>query len=308
MKRLIQWFFTGVFVATAATALLLRYENYLIKPWTRDGQVQADIITVASRVTGPVEHVYFKDNQFVKKGELLFTIDKSTFIAAVNQAQGQLLVDEANAAEALDVLVRSKKLVEEDVDAIARQALVQYEYAWQAADAQVKASKARLETAELNLKYTDVYAPVSGYITNYSLYKGTMSVADTPLISLVDVSSYWVYGYFKETDVANIREGDKAEITLMGYPESPLQGVVQSLGWGIAQMNTELNYNLLPEVSATFEWIRLAQRIPVKILFTHIPAHVRLRVGTTASILVDTAAREKLPEGVSEIRRKVWYK
>lgn len=305
MKRLFQWFLTCAFAATAIVVVLVRYEDYLVKPWTRDGQVQADIITVASRVTGPVEHVRFVDNQFVKKGDLLFSIDKSTFIAAVNQARSQLEVDEANAAEALDVLARSRKLVAEDVDAIARQALVQYEYAWQAADAQVKASKARLETAELNLQFTDVYAPVSGFVTNYSLYRGTMSVADVPLISLVDTSSYWIFGYFKETSVQNIREGDRAEITLMGYPDTPLQGVVQSLGWGIAQSNNNLNYELLPEVNATFEWIRLAQRIPVRIQLTHVPPQVRLRVGTTASILIDTAAREDEYIEHGEVRRKV---
>jgi RND family efflux transporter MFP subunit len=305
MKRLFQWFLTCAFAATAIVVVLVRYEDYLVKPWTRDGQVQADIITVASRVTGPVEHVRFVDNQFVKKGDLLFSIDKSTFIAAVNQARSQLEEDEANAAEALDVLARSRKLVAEDVDAIARQVLVQYEYAWQAADAQVKASKARLETAELNLQFTDVYAPVSGFVTNYSLYRGTMSVADVPLISLVDTSSYWIFGYFKETSVQNIREGDRAEITLMGYPDTPLQGVVQSLGWGIAQSNNNLNYELLPEVNATFEWIRLAQRIPVRIHLTHVPPQVRLRVGTTASILIDTAApvEEYIEHG--EVRRKV---
>lgn len=305
MKRLFQWLITCAVIATAVVVLLARYEDFLIKPWTRDGQVQADIITIASRVTGPVVFVGFKDNQYVEKGDLLFTIEKSTFVAAVNQAKGQLLVDQANAAEALDVLKRSRKLVAEDVDAIARQALVQYEYAWQAADAKVKESKARLEAAELNLTFTDVYAPVSGYITNYSMYKGTMSVADTPLFSIVDASSYWIYAYFRETEVRNIRRGDRAVITLMGYPETPIRGVVQSLGWGIYQSNSTLGQNLLPEVDATFEWIRLAQRIPIRIYLTHIPPNVQLRVGTTASILVDTAARGEVHMEDGEVRQSV---
>lgn len=293
MRRLFQWFLTCAFVATAAVALFMRFEEYLVKPWTRDGQVQANIITVASRVTGPVVQVEFKDNEYVKKGDLLFVVDKSKFLAAVNQAKAQLKLDEANAAEALDVLERSRKLVEEDVDAIARQVLIQYEYAWQAAAAKVKASKAALESAELDLQYTEVYAPVSGYITNYSLYKGTMSVADTPLISIVDTSSYWIYGYFRETEIQNIRKGDRAEVTLMGYPDVPIEGVVQSLGWGIYQSNSSLGKNLLPEVNATFEWIRLAQRIPVRIYLTNLPPEIRLRVGTTASILIDTSARNE---------------
>ncbi|MFA9395314.1 MAG: HlyD family secretion protein [Halodesulfovibrio sp.] len=308
MRRLFQWFLTCAFVATAIVVLLVRYEDFLIKPWTRDGQVQADIITIASRVTGPIVFVGFRDNQYVKKGELLFTVDKSTFIATVNQAKAQLKVDEANAAEALDVLMRSRKLVQEDVDAIARQALVQYEYAWQAADAKVNESKALLETAQLDLNFTDVYAPVSGYITNYSLYKGTMSVADVPLVSIVDASTYWIYAYFRETEIRNIRKGDKAEVTLMGYPETPILGVVQSLGWGIYQSNSSLGQNLLPEVNATFEWIRLAQRIPIRIYLTHIPPNVRLRVGTTASILIDTDARGEVYREDGEVRQSVRQK
>ena len=305
MKRLFQWFLTCAIVATTVVVLFVRYEDYLIKPWTRDGQVQADIITIASRVTGPVEYVGFIDNQYVKQGDLLFTIDKSTFKAAVNLAVAKLHEAEANAAEALDLYKRAQKLVEEDKDAIARQAVVQLEYAWRAAEAEMRAQRAALEEAKLNLEYTDVYAPVSGYITNYSLYKGTMSVADTALFSIVDDSSFWIFGFFRETEVQHIRTGDMAEITLMGYPETPLHGVVQSIGWGISQLNNKLDDYLLPQVNPTFEWIRLAQRIPVRIHLTHVPKEVILRVGITASILVDTAERSKGRIINGELRRKL---
>ncbi|MCG8529862.1 MAG: HlyD family secretion protein [Desulfovibrionales bacterium] len=305
MKRLYQWILTCTIVAAALVALLVRYEEYLIKPWTRDGQVQADIITIASRVTGPVEFVGFVDNQYVKKGELLFTIDKSTFIAALNLAQAKLEEAEANTAEALDLYERALKLVEEDKDAIARQAVVQLEYAWRASQAETRAARAAVDEARLNLDYTEIYAPVSGYITNYSLYTGTISVADTPLFSIVDDSSFWIFGYFRETEVQRIRAGDTAEITLMGYPDRPLHGVVQSIGWGISQMNTQLDAYLLPQVNPTFEWIRLAQRIPVRIHLTHVPKNVVLRVGITASILVDTAVREQGRVVDGEWRRKL---
>ena len=305
MKRLIQWFLTCALAATTVVVLLVRYEDYLIKPWTRDGQVQADIITVASRVTGPVVFIGFKDNQYIEKGALLYSIDKSTFIAAKNLAKAKYEESVANALEALDQYKRAEKVVQEDPDAISRQALLQYEYAWQASEAEKRSTEAALKEAELNLQYTDVYAPVAGYVTNYSLYMGTMSVADTALISLVDPASFWIYGYFKETDVANIKRGDRAEVTLMGYPETPVEGVVESIGWGIAQMNTSLDRELLPEVSPTFEWIRLAQRIPVRITLTEIPKDIVLRVGMTASILVDTVFRGEMREDKGELRRRV---
>ena len=117
-----------------------------------------------------------------------------------------------------------------------------------------------------------------------------------PALALVDVSSYWVQGFFRENAIENIRAGDRAIVTLMTYPDKPLEGVVDSLGWGIAQEDGSTSYELLPQVSPTFEWIRLAQRVPVRVHLLEIPDHIQLRVGTTASVLVMTGTNGEKSE------------
>lgn len=147
---------------------------------------------------------------------------------------------------------------------------------------------AQWEQAKLNVEFATVRAPVDGYVTNLNLRLGSQAVANQPLLALVDASSFWVAGYFRETLINNIRKGDKAVVTLMSYPDTPLVGVVESIGQGIAQDDGSTGQDLLPAISPTFEWIRLAQRVPVRVQLTKQPQDVALRVGTTASVLVLT--------------------
>lgn len=153
---------------------------------------------------------------------------------------------------------------------------------------QLRAALAAVEQAELNLEFTKVRAPVEGYVTNLTLRLGTQAVANQPMMALVDVNSFWVHGFFKETRLRNIRGGERAVVTLMTYPDRPLEGRVESVGWGIAQQDGSTGVDLLPNISPTFEWIRLAQRVPVRIQLTSVPSDVKLRVGTTCSVLVMT--------------------
>ena len=155
-------------------------------------------------------------------------------------------------------------------------------------NAQVRQAGAEIREAELNLEFTQQKAPVDGYVTNLNLRSGSQAVANQPIMALVDVNSYWVTGFFRENYIEDIRKGDRAIITLMSYPDKPLEGRVDSLGWGIAQDDGSTGYDLLPNISPTFEWIRLAQRVPVRIHLDKIPEGVQLRVGTTASVLVMT--------------------
>ena len=138
-------------------------------------------------------------------------------------------------------------------------------------------------------------APVEGYVTNLNLRLGSQVVANQPMLALVDVESFWVDGFFKETAIGRIQAGDRSVITLMAYPDTPLEGAVDSIGWGIAQQDGSTGYELLPNVSPTFEWIRLAQRVPVRIHLTEVPEGIALRVGTTGSVLVmtGTAGRDE---------------
>ena len=160
------------------------------------------------------------------------------------------------------------------------------------ANASLREARAALEQAELNLEFTRVRASVDGYVTNLNLRLGSQGVANQPALALVDVNSYWVHGFFKETLVEHIGKGDKAIVTLMSYPDKPVTGRVDSLGWGIAQEDGSTGEDLLPNVSPTFEWIRLAQRVPVRIHLDELPEGIELRVGTTGSVLVMTGSAE----------------
>ena len=164
-------------------------------------------------------------------------------------------------------------------------------------NAKVRLAKSKVRSAELNLEFTQQKAPVDGYVTNLNLRLGSQAVANQPILALVDVNSFWVTGFFRENYIEDVRNGDRAIVTLMTYPDKPLEGRVDSLGWGIAQQDGSTGFDLLPNISPTFEWIRLAQRVPVRIHFDQLPENIKLRVGTTASVLVMTGTSGSKSEG-----------
>jgi multidrug resistance efflux pump len=359
MKKHLKYVFTGAIVAVAVIVVLIKYWDYVNNPWTRDGQVHAQVIQITPRVSGPIVKLPIKDNQLVKAGDLLFEIDPRTFEANLEQARAQLeetgynyraLVQQVEAAKAMVAVSRaavaqaksSIKKVEAEIEkdkaeydrqkgllprkATSQKAVQRAKASYQIAieqrktavaglaqaqaslleseanlaeakatlgaagdaNATIRAARAAVRQAELNLEFTQVRAPVHGYVTNLNLRLGSQAVANQPALALVDVNSFWVEGYFKETYIGKIGEGDKAVVTLMTYPDTPLEGYVDSLGWGIAQQDGSTGFDLLPNISPTFQWIRLAQRVPVRIHLTNVPDEVELRVGTTASVLVMT--------------------
>lgn len=154
------------------------------------------------------------------------------------------------------------------------------------ANASIREARAALQQAQLNVEFTKVLAPVDGYVTNLNLRLGSQVVASQPVLALVDAHSFWVQAFFKETSIEGISSGDRALVTLMAYPDKPVEGRVDSLGWGIASQNGTTGFELLPNVSPTFEWIRLAQRVPVRVHLGDLPKGVALRAGMTGSVLV----------------------
>lgn len=156
------------------------------------------------------------------------------------------------------------------------------------ANPRLRRAEADLELAQLNLDFTSVWAPVDGYITNLQSRVGDSAVANQPIVAVIDPDSFYVEAFFRETFIGNFQNGDRAVVTLMSYPDTPLQGRVESIGWGIAQQNGSTGFQLLPAVKPTFEWIRLAQRIPVIVRIEKAPDNIKLRAGTTASVVVIT--------------------
>jgi len=156
------------------------------------------------------------------------------------------------------------------------------------ANPRLRRAEADLELAQLNLNFTKVWAPVDGYITNLQSRVGDSAVANQAIVAVINPDSFYVEAFFRETFIGNFQNGDRAVVTLMSYPDTPLQGRVESIGWGIAQQNGSTGFQLLPAVKPTFEWIRLAQRIPVMVRIEKLPDNIKLRAGTTASVVVIT--------------------
>jgi multidrug resistance efflux pump len=279
---------SGLIVLVAIGIVLYKYWYYLTNPWTRDGQVHAQVIQINPRVSGPIVNLPIKDNQLVKAGELLFEIDPRTFQAAVDQAKADLQQAQVEAKDAKEEADRARNIRKRDRGAMSQQQLERKANDQSAAEAAVLGANAQLQQAQLNLEFTDVKAPVDGYVTNLNLRRGSQAIANQPALALIDINSYWIHGYFREDRIEGVKAGDRAIVTLMSYPDRPLEGQVDSLGWGIAQDDGSTGHNLLPNINATFEWIRLAQRVPVRVHLVDPPKDIPLRVGTTASVMVMT--------------------
>lgn len=288
ITRFIGFFITLAAVTLAGYVLATMFQEYLFQPWTRDAHVRAQVVKITPRVSGPIVELPVTDNQAVHTGDLLFRIDPRTYELAVEQAEAKLKQAQASALVSLDQATRARDLHTRDKGAISEQALVRKENNLLVSDADVEVARANLHAAKLDLEFTAVRAPVDGYITHLKLRHGTQTVANQPAVALIDTASFWVHGFFKETQIRNVRAGNKAVIKLMTYPDQPLDGVVESIGWGIAQQDGTPDADLLPSINPTFDWIRLAQRIPVRIRLTRIPEGVELRVGTTASVFIST--------------------
>ena len=278
----------GKFVVTALVVCAAIYagwqlwKHYELEPWTRDGRVKAYVVQVAPDVSGIVTAVPVHDNQDVKKGDVLFEIDRARFQLAVDQAQAAVNSQQVARDQAARDLKRNRSLgklvsAESVEQSLAR--LQQFESAL--AEAQVS-----LNTAKLNLERSRVLAMVDGRVTNLDLRAGSYATAGRGVMALVDASSFYIEGYFEETKLSRIHENDAVTVQLMGESKT-IHGHVESIALGIADRDRSTNTDLLPNVNPSFNWVRLAQRIPVRIKIDKIPEGVRLVAGQTATVEVD---------------------
>ncbi|MCC4860452.1 HlyD family secretion protein [Vibrio splendidus] len=273
-------------VVAASSVVYNYYQSYSSNPWTRDGQVSAYIVSITPRVTGQVTKVHIEDNSQVAKGDLLFESDPSIYQAAYNKALATQKQARALLAKAKNEEQRALNLEKRTPGALPVLTLNNLNNAVETNAANVALAKANVEEAHLNLKYTKVYAPTNGFITNLNLREGSQVVANTPVVALIDEDSFWIEGYFKETDLVNVSPNDKALVTLMMHNNIQLEGHIKSIGFGIATQDGSTGNDLLPNVNPNFQWIRLAQRIPIKVVLDNVPEDLQLRVGMTASIKI----------------------
>jgi multidrug resistance efflux pump len=293
MKKVIKIVVTLLLFATAGYFGYEKYKEYFQNPWTRDGQVRTQVIQVAPRVSGMVTKIYVKDNEFVKTGDMLFEIDDSKYKFQVAQAKARLKRAQEVSKGAKVEYSRVKNIYKRDKGAVSQKDLIRNEVNYYKSLADIDAQKEQLNIAKLNLSFTKVRAEVDGWVSNINFQLGTQAVANRPILALVDKNSFWIFGFFREDMIKDIKEGDEAIVTLMAYPNKPLKGKVESIAWGIYNTDANPGKNLLPNVKPVFQWIRLAQRIPVRIeLDTPLRSDVVLRYGMSASVMVKTKKGE----------------
>jgi RND family efflux transporter MFP subunit len=265
--------------------------HYNVEPWTRDGRVRADIVQVSPDVSGLVTEVHVKNNQGVNKDDVLFVLDRPRFELALRQA-------EASVAAAVVALAQAKRESERNRNLKDLATTEQVEEGQSKVDqlaAQLNSARVQRDLARLNLDRTTVRAPVNGIVTNVELQPGDYASAGRQVLALVDTDTIHVDGYFEETKLPMIRVGDRARVHIMGI-KAELPGTVESIDAGIEDRERSASPSALANVNPTFSWVRLAQRIPVRIKLHPTSGDIRLIAGRTATVsIVDPPGRR--PEG-----------
>jgi RND family efflux transporter MFP subunit len=280
---------TLLILAVALLATLVIWDSYVTAPWTRDGSVRVQVANIAPQVSGQITEVRIVDNQYVHQGDVLYVIDPFDFQVALDTDKALLR------QKAADLQVRrvqaERRMHLSDLATTPEQQQLYVGNAIQA-QAAFDAAQQLVAQADINLKRTQVRSPVNGYVTNLLMRVGDYAHVGTNNVSVIDADSYWIDGYFEETKMAHVCIGDRAEAALMGYRD-PIVGRVQTVTRGISVSNATPSTQGLPNVDPVYTWVRLAQRVPVRIRITHVPAGVPLVSGMTATVTIRGAeARE----------------
>ncbi|WP_029044069.1 HlyD family secretion protein [Cupriavidus sp. WS] len=286
---------TLVVTAVAVVVVKHLWDYYTIAPWTRDGHVRADVVQIAPDVSGLVTKVLVKDNQLVRRGQPLFEIDRDRFALALQQAQATLAAQSATLAQARRESRRSQTLSEVVSKEVVEEGLAKV----QQGEAAVQQAQAAVDLARLNLTRTSVLSPVDGYVNDRLPRLGDYVTTGRPVLSMVDANSFHVEGYFEETKLHGIHIGNPVDIRIMGESRV-LHGHVQSIAAGIEDRDRTNGSNLLPNVNPTFNWVRLAQRIPVRIVLDEPPPDLRLVAGRTATVSVREARAQGPAQGPAQ--------
>lgn len=295
---------TSLALATAAPVGIGMWSHYEEAPWTRDGRIRADVVVVAPDVSGLVEEVFIKDNQVVRKGDVLLRLDPDRFRLAVQRSEAVV----ENRAAALERATNDRARYEKLSDGVVSQ---QQRETIRAVELQAKASYNEAITdsnvARLNLSRSEIRAPVNGRVTNFDLSRGSYLSAGRGIMALIETDTVRAEGYFEETKLARIHVGDAAEVRLMGGPI--LRGKVESIAGGIEDRERSSGASLLANINPTFSWVRLAQRFPVRIQLDVQDSAKELILGRTVTVKIDSdtalnrGATLMLWSGVSRLLR-----
>ncbi|MEN0614552.1 HlyD family secretion protein [Klebsiella indica] len=295
MKTL-KYLSTLLITALAIIAAWLVWNYYTQSPWTRDGKVRAEQVNITPQVSGSIMQLNVHDNQLVNAGDVLFRIDDAPYKIAILNAQAQLAKAQADVAtaqaeqkNAASVAGRRRHLVQ---NAISAEDLENANTALNTANTNLEAAKAAEDVARATLKHaqwqlaqTEITAPVDGWVTNLSTRVGDYATTGTPVFALIDSHSFYVIGYFEETKLRNIHSGDRAQIILYSN-QKKLQGHVESIGRAIVDQSVESSDALVADIKPNIPWVRLAQRVPVRIAFDSLPPDTTLVSGTTCTVAI----------------------
>lgn len=269
-------------VVTLATVLVWQMVMYyMFAPWTRDGHIRADVIQIAPDVSGLIQKVEVRDNQVVKRGDVLFTIDQDRFKLALRHAQATLAERKETLAQTSREARRNRGLG----NLVAQEQLEESQSREARAQSALAEAQVAVDAAQLNLDRSVVRSPVDGYLNDRAPRPHEFVSAGKAVLSVVDSNSYHVDGYFEETKLSGIHIGQAVDIRVMG-DNARLRGHVQSFAAGIEDRDRSSGANLLPNVNPAFSWVRLAQRIPVRIAFDEVPADFRMIAGRTATVSI----------------------
>lgn len=258
------------------------WQAYMETPWTRDGTVRAYVVTVTPQVSGRIVELPVKDDQFVHKGDLIAVIEPDDYQIALANAEAAV----ARAASDRDnKKAEAQRRAELSAIAVSKEEQQSYEAVADMAVAAYQQALANRDQAKLNLSRTRIVSPVNGYVTNLLAQAGDYATSGQRMLSVVDSDSFWVDGYFEESVLNRIHVGDTARVSLMAYPET-LTGHVTGIGRGIAIPNTQPDGTGLATVNPIFTWVRLAQRVPVRVVLDQVPPSVTLAAGLTATVSI----------------------
>jgi multidrug resistance efflux pump len=278
--RLVPVLVTLILVACAAVCAWAAWDAYVAPPWTRDGTVRANVVRLAPEISGRIVKLPVADNQYVRRGDLLMEIEATDYAIAVDNAQANLEQARINEANKQAEAQRRLKLTDLSTSEEERQT---YLSAAQQASAAVAQAQAALAQARVNLERTRIASPVDGFVTNLEVRVGDYGVTGQRVLTLVDADSFWIDGYFEETELHAIHDGDRARARLIGWHDV-IDGHVAGVARGIVVPNATSDASGLASVNPIFTWVRLAQRVPVHIAIDHLPAGMRLVAGQTASV------------------------
>jgi multidrug resistance efflux pump len=282
MRFLLRKVATAAITVVAVLIALVTWDQYNAGPWTRDGRVRVQVASVAPEISGKITELRIVDNQFVHKGDVLYVIDPFDFDVALRT--NKAVLQQRMADLSVKELQSERRRRLSDLASSTEEKQV-YEGSALQAKAAVDSAEQQVRQAEINMRRTEVRSPANGIVTNLLLREGDYAHQGATNVSIIDADSYWVDGYFEETKLARLCVGDRAEAKLMGYPD-PIVGHIATVTRGVSVSNAAASTQGLPNVDPVYTWVRLAQRVPVRIAIDKVPPGVPLVSGLTATVTI----------------------